>query len=231
MISTELFQEFADFVNLAYSPRTNVKSLSQSHKTISSTPQEYLCFSYLMEKLKYNQKPTVVSEKKFKNTPSTTFYRGLKSREHLKQLVCEDEYHYGNGIIADGLYFSLSKAVAERYGSAVLRAKIDNSAVTYDSMEIVQVGHAIDSLIEPESLTQTQMEMYDKVKNLLDNLGPKTQTEKIKNLLCNNPSILSLVLGVDALTVDYNLCVFNRSRILVSEDDYQSIKNIPDQEK
>jgi len=129
-----------NLTNLLLQPSEYLRQRDIAIKNKSTDPSS----AAVLQMLGYSEKPTVLSEKQFSNTPGQVLYSGLRDGNSgvmpkLSQLYYGDVPRYGGGLYGAAFYTSPSKmtpasyAFSSRQDGCIFRCKLDNPANVWQS--------------------------------------------------------------------------------------------------
>lgn len=131
-----------NLTNLLLQPTEYLRQRDIAVKNKSSSPSS----TAILQMLGYSEKPTVLSEKQFANTPGQVLYSGLRNgasniMTKLSQMYYGDVPRYGGGIYGAAFYTSPDKSTPAGYANArdydtngcIFRCKLDNPANVWQS--------------------------------------------------------------------------------------------------
>jgi hypothetical protein len=142
--------------------------------------------------------------------------------------LCDEEYHTGVGDACNGLFASNMYDKATLYSSknskfnCVLRFKAPEMSIIDDATLKIDITRVFEG---QEPSVESHKQVLEEIRDFANNIGdPKYQSAFFYTLL-NDPSIIAILLGYDAI-YDHNFPAFailNREKIVVCEKEYERI--------
>ncbi len=218
-----------------------IKLYNEDNKSWPELTLSDYMYRYALYLNGYDQKPQVIRDgsNPLKERHFVTIYRGMYKFDHLKELVCDDEYHLGHGSFGQGLYFAPNYESANSYANGngtILTAKLDSTTrLLVPNSELDNLCFYLSKMewdndkncyttpyihLSPRSLYKAQ-----KIKEALTQIHTK-DTDEFKDFLCleDNFSTLTVVLGYDGLMSENKvILVHNRGKLMLSESEYKRI--------
>lgn len=239
-IMTGLEQELGVLPSLNVSPTIQTPSLEDYFKKIAEREFGIQAFTQMIKAVGYTTLPEIVSNEKYAKLSAFHFdylgmhlkgselFRGVRDIDHHANLLCDEEYHTGVGDACNGLFASNMYEKADLYSSknskcdCVLRFKAPEMKIIDDDtlkVDITRVFNGEDPSIK------SHKQILEELKNFTLSLKSPSHQEALFYMLLNDPSILAMILGYDAI-YDRNFPAFailNRGKIVVSEKEYERI--------
>ncbi len=191
------------------------------------TPYDFKTFNYMIDLLNYNSFPAVVRNDEYAKSKSVPLYRGVESPEHNAQTLADFDYHRGIGVRGCGLYASMDfNEVYTCYANdpySILEFKLDSGSylASYNGLrKILNELISVDDFDKIDSPQGDLHAIYDFIKSL-----PNNDRAFFIALLDKDPSKLAMLLGYDAVDIDFHnsnhTIVLNRGKMVVSESEYK----------
>ena len=195
-------------------------------------------YAYVAALYGYNRFPNIVKDSDFESIQATKIYHGLENHQHGANYLWDPVYHMGKGNFGSGMYFSTDYEDARSFvggmfkdETKIITAKLSSkNTVKYTTLCKI-ADHFLDDQLffHDEVLLSFQMrENFLKLEEFLnhkDNQDYHMDVVGFKMLLSDNPSIIGVLLGADAVLNDdrpefycgQHIIILNRNALIVPE--------------
>lgn len=240
----EIMKEFFVHCYKEYSKTKNSANIE-----IAASECRDRTFPFMVELCELSEFPSVVSDKSFDETQSIKFYRGVTDLKYTANLLCDFDYHYGKGSVADGIYASSIKVVAETYAmnsvkyGHILSLKLDPSTKFCSVIQMTNLMYKLEGFYkEPSSKNKFISESLENFKseknyseieqrikslfNFIEDIKNQQEKEILIRNLTKGLGKLAIYLGFDAMNIDDNFAnctIFNRGKIIVSKSEFNKV--------
>lgn len=192
-----------------------------------------IMFGYIIDFYQKNGFPQILSDDVYDKIESQEVYRGFKDNEHIGNMLCHYNYHYGNGII-QGMYFTSFKEEALAYtrtGSnisadenKVLKAKIlSDNYLNYTDLFILK-SNSVDKIYKSCNPLFIQ-----KKKDLIEFCESRKEEhgDDINEFysIMSRPGVFAVYLGLDYLYRETakHFIVLNRNIVAIKESEFKKM--------
>ena len=207
-----------------------------SNRTLNEFRKEL--FAFAVQLFEYNKLPQIVSTEKYKQMPAINFqylnvnvcanelFRGARNIFHHANLLCDDHYHMGTGDVCNGLFVTM------RYDNALIYANSDRQNILklkgpeLKVIDDVSLNIDIARIFEGDDIKNSEnSSVLTEIQNYIYSIADETKRAEFTYHLVNDPSIVAMFLGYDAV-YDHNFpsfAILNRSKICVNEKEYNRV--------
>jgi hypothetical protein len=172
-------------------------------------------------------------------------YRGYTEASHCENFLDDYNYHYGVGVFNSGTYFSDNKNLAIQYTSKFLNDPFDFTNPNENNVISVKLDpfakmvkddylaqDVIAALIIGSTEGMDYLKPQDKNKidtfiNFYNNINNPMDAEFFLEMFKGDAAKIGVYLGYDGMYQNMNskcYIIFNRSKLFVSEEEYNRVK-------
>lgn len=219
---------------------TQKPSLEQYFKKMAEREFGIQAFTQILKAVGYTAFPEIVSDEKYSKLSGFTFdylgvhvqgselFRGVRDIDHHANFLCDEEYHTGVGDACNGIFASSTYDKADLYSDkssnrdCVLKFKTPEMKIIDDDTLKIDLTRIFDG---HEPSVESHKQILEELKTFTLSIKNKNHQEAFFSMLLNDPSILAMILGYDAV-YDHNFPAFailNRGKVVVSEKEYERI--------
>ena len=211
-------------------PDYNSKVVAQMIKESRFASRDFKTFNYMIDLFGYNAFPSVKKDFEYTWLETPTYYRGVEDPKHNAQTLADFDYHRGIGVRGCGLY--ASKELQETYRiyanddpHSVLEFKLDDNTRIVSCFKLSDI---ISSLNETDDFDKIDVPKgnCEAIYQFIKELDPE-ERQYFTAMLDVDPSKLAILLGYDAVKIDFRNCnhiiVLNRGKMVVRESEYKRI--------
>ena len=225
MIDKEIFKDIVDF---ALAIRDGKVTFDFENLPKEQNPARYAVYIYAIHRLGYTSLPQVVSNANFKRIKTKRMFRGINNIKYHNDVLSGEDFHYGYGNYGYGLYFAHDRGEALAFAgyakSNVLKAHFAEDTALADWDHIMGISYAF--IYKNENLlNERSLELYHEIAKIEN----EQDREFIYKMFEKDLSLLALALGYDGMFTDQDdhmhliTTLFNRSKLVVSESEYERI--------
>lgn len=240
-IMTGLEAELGVLPSINIAPELQAPNIETYFRKLAEQEFRIQAYAQMVEAVGYTALPQIISNEKYakldgfnfyylgQNIKGKELYRGVRDIEHHANFLFDEKYHKGVGDACNGLFSADSYIKANLYSSrnskhdCVLKFKAPELNIIDDLTLKIDLSKTFNN---EEPTVESHKQVLEEIKNFTFAIPSKEHQSGFFYTLLNDPAILAILLGYDAV-YDTNFpayAILNRGKVCVSNSECERIK-------
>lgn len=239
MVNKLYLDELLEYIREIKAGNIDLSNLLNAYRKllIFTKPEYFRAYTYFCNLLDYHSLPQIVPKEHYRKVKNPTIYRGMEEFDYNASILCDFDYHYGDGQYGHGIYATDSEHYACECTSnlkhdhkKVMKFRLADDTKIVHFQTIVKMARGIELYIKKREDKNKLIEHFgEPMRELIEIYDGYDDKENLSEFVLTKPTMLSMLLGYDVMWENgygHNNKIYainNRGKIVVSEKEFNRI--------